>query len=130
MLGAPAGLDEVINYADFKKETSVESLEDQATLDDSPDKQEIQSLLSGNITINGSRIVILQGGKKRSYCLSLFSTSFFYFLSAGLLLIYTQFSLYRIKDFAKKTSSVIYWSQKLPIKVHVVFLTVELNISH
>ena len=88
MLGAPAGLDEVINYADFKKETSVESLEDQATLDDSPDKQEIQSLLSGNITINGSRIVILQGGKKRSYCFSLFSTSFFYFLSAGSLLFH------------------------------------------
>ena len=105
MLGAPAGLDEVINYADFKKETSVESLEDQATLDDSPDKQEIQSLLSGNITINGSRIIILQGGKKRSYCLSLFSTSFFlissrqahcYFIEV----IYTQFSLYRIKDFS------------------------------
>ena len=104
MLGAPAGLDTIINYADFKKETSVESLEDQATLEDSPAKQEIQSLLSGNITINGSRIAILQGGKKRSYCLSLFSTSFFisswqahcYFIEV----IYTQFSLYRIKDFA------------------------------
>ena len=66
MLGAPAGLDEVINYADFKKETSVESLEDQATLEDSPDKEEIQSLLSGNMKINGSRVAILQGGKKRS----------------------------------------------------------------
>ena len=112
MLGAPAGLDEVINYADFKKETSVESLEDQATLEDSPDKQEIQSLLSGNITINGSRIAILQGGKKRSYCLSLFSKSFFIsswqshccFIEA----IYTQFSLYRIKRFCLKKPVVWY----------------------
>ena len=67
MLGAPAGLDDVINYADFKKETFVEPLDDPATLEDSPDEQEIQDLLSRNITVNGSRIVILQDGKKISY---------------------------------------------------------------
>ena len=54
-----------------RKRHRKESLEDQATLEDSPDKQEIQSLLSGNMKINGSCIAILQGGKKRSYCLRL-----------------------------------------------------------
>ena len=67
MLGAPAGLDDVINYADFKKETFVEPLDDPATLEDSPDEQEIQDLLSRNITVNVCRIVILQDGKKISY---------------------------------------------------------------
>ena len=85
MLGAPAGLDDVIDYADFKKETFVEPLDDQATLEDSPDEQEMQYLLSGNITVNGSRITILQDGKK-SYCLSLFSIEPCLFLSAGSLL--------------------------------------------
>ena len=86
MLGTPAGLDDVINYADFKKETLVEPLDDQATLEDSPDEQEIQALLSGNITVNGSRIAILQDGKKISYCLSLSSIELCFFLSAGSLL--------------------------------------------
>ena len=85
MLGAPAGLDDVIDYADFKKETFVEPLDDQATLEDSPDEQEIQALLSGNITVNGSRITVLQDGKK-SYCLSLFSIKPRLFLLAGSLL--------------------------------------------
>lgn len=83
MLGAPAGLYDVINYADFKKETLVEPLDDPATLEDSPDEQEIQDPLSGNITVNGSRIAILQDGKKISYCLSLFSIDLCFFLSAG-----------------------------------------------
>ena len=86
MLGAPAGLDDVINYADFKRETLVEPVDDQATLEDSPDEQEIQDLLSGNITVNGSRIAILQDGKKISHCLSLFSIELCFFLSAGSLL--------------------------------------------
>ena len=86
MLGAPAGLDDVINYADFKKETLVEPLDDQATLEDSPDEQEIQDLLSGNITVNGSGIAILQDGKKIIYCLCLFSIELCFFLSAGSLL--------------------------------------------
>ena len=86
MLGAPAGLADVINYADFKKETLVEPLDDQATLEDSPDEQEIQALLSGNITVNGSRIAVLQDGKKISYCLSLFSIELCFFPSAGSLL--------------------------------------------
>ena len=86
MLGAPAGLDDVINYADFKEETFVQPLDDQATLEDSPDEQEIQDLLSGNITVNGSRIAILQDGKKISYCLSLSSIELCFFLSAGSLL--------------------------------------------
>ena len=86
MLGAPAGLDDVINYADFKNETLVEPLDDPATLEDSPDEQEIQDLLSGNITVNGSRIAILQDGKKINYCLSLFSVELCVFPSAGSLL--------------------------------------------
>ena len=91
MLGAPAGLDDVINYADFKKETLVEPLDDQATLEDSPDEQEIQALLSGNITVNGSRIAILQDCKKISYCLSLFSTDLCFFPFGRLTVSYCHF---------------------------------------
>lgn len=38
MLSAPAGLEDVVDYADFKQEASVESMEDESTLEDEPDE--------------------------------------------------------------------------------------------
>ena len=63
MLSAPAGLEDVIDYADFKQEASVESMEDESTLEDEPDEQDLQDLMAGNIKANESRIIIISGGE-------------------------------------------------------------------
>ena len=62
MLSSPAGLEEVIDYADFKEELSLLSLDDELTLEDEPDEQDLHELVSGNITVNGSRLIILPSG--------------------------------------------------------------------
>ena len=62
MLSSPAGLEEVMDYADFKEELSLLSLDDELTLEDEPDEQDLQELVSGNITVNGSRLIILPSG--------------------------------------------------------------------
>lgn len=64
MLSAPAGLEEVIKYADFKSEMSLEQLDDESTLEDEPDREDLDDLLSGNITSNQSQIVILSTGRR------------------------------------------------------------------
>ena len=63
MMSAPAGLEEVINYADFKQEATLESVEDESTLEDEPDEQDLQDLIAGNITLNASRTIILTPGE-------------------------------------------------------------------
>ena len=62
LLSSPAGLEEVIDYADFKEELSLLSLDDELTLEDEPDEQDLHELVSGNITVNGSRLIILPSG--------------------------------------------------------------------
>ena len=63
MLSAPAGLEDVINYADFKEEASVESVEDESTLEDEPDEEDLQDIMAGIVTVNESRIIIVQTGE-------------------------------------------------------------------
>ena len=63
MMSAPAGLEEVINYADFKQEASLEPVEDESTLEDEPDEQDLEDLFAGNITLNASRTIILPSGE-------------------------------------------------------------------
>jgi len=62
MLSAPVGLEEVINYADFKEEAIVESAEDESTLEEEPDQQDLQDLTAGSITVNEGRIINLESG--------------------------------------------------------------------
>lgn len=62
LLSSPAGLEEVMDYADFKEELSLLSLDDELTLEDEPDEQDLHELVSGNITVNGSRLIILPSG--------------------------------------------------------------------
>ena len=64
MLSAPAGLEEVIKYVDFKSEMSLEQLDDESTLEDEPDREDLDDLISGNITSNQSQIVILSTGRR------------------------------------------------------------------
>ena len=62
MLSAPAGLEEVIKYADFKDEAPVEELDDESTLEDEPDEDDLQDLISGNTTVNESHVIVLKTG--------------------------------------------------------------------
>lgn len=62
LLSSPAGLEEVMDYADFKEELSLLSLDDELTLEDEPDEQDLHELVSGNITVNGSGLIILPSG--------------------------------------------------------------------
>lgn len=64
MLSSPAGLEDVIDYADFKEEASVESVEDESTLEDEPDEQDLHDIMAGIVTVNESKIIILQTGEK------------------------------------------------------------------
>lgn len=66
MSSSPAGLEEVINYADLKEEASVEPVEDESTLEDEPDEEDLQDLFSGNITVNESQIINLPAGKSKN----------------------------------------------------------------
>ena len=52
----------MIDYADFKEELSLLSLDDELTLEEEPDEQDLHELVSGNITANGSRLIILPSG--------------------------------------------------------------------
>ena len=62
MLSTPAGLEEVIKYADFKDEAPVEELDDQSTLEDEPDEDDLQDLISGNTAVNESHVIVLKTG--------------------------------------------------------------------
>ena len=62
LLSAPVGLDEVINYADFKQETTMESVDDESTLEEEPNEQDLQALIAGNITVKQAQIIILESG--------------------------------------------------------------------
>ena len=57
-MSTPAGLEEVIKYADFKQEASVGDIDDESTLEDDPDEEDLQDLMSGNVTVKESRIML------------------------------------------------------------------------
>ena len=62
-MSAPVGLEEVIKYADFKKEATVEDVDDDSTLEDEPNEEDFEDMISGNITLNVSRIIVLPDGE-------------------------------------------------------------------
>ena len=65
-MSAPAGLEEVIKYADFKKEATVEDVDDDSTLEDEPDEEDLEDIISGNSRFNVSRILVLPDGELKS----------------------------------------------------------------
>lgn len=75
MMSTPAGLEEVIKYADFKKETIVEDVDDDSTLEDEPDEEDLKDMIFGKITLNASQIIVLPNGE----LIFLFLYSFFFF---------------------------------------------------
>ena len=62
-MSTPAGLEEVIKYADFEQEASVGDVDDTSTLEDEPDEEDLQELMSGNVTVSENSIILLPCGK-------------------------------------------------------------------
>jgi len=78
MMSAPAGLEEVIRYADFKKKATVEDVDDDSTLEEEPDEEDLEDIISGNITLNSSRIIVLPDGELVRFPYSGFFVLFFF----------------------------------------------------
>ena len=63
MLSAPAGLEEVIKYADFKDEVTAVQVDDGSTFEDEPDQDDLRDVITGNITLDDGRVIALSNGR-------------------------------------------------------------------
>ena len=63
MLSAPAGLEEVIKYADFKDEVTAVQVDDDSTFEDEPDQDDLREVITGNITFDEGRVILLSNGR-------------------------------------------------------------------
>ena len=63
MLSTPAGLEEVIKYADFKEEVTAVQVDDGSTFEDEPDQDDLRDVITGNITLDEGRVIALSNGR-------------------------------------------------------------------
>ena len=63
MLSTPAGLEEVIKYADFKDEVTAVQVDDDSTFEDEPDQDDLREVITGNITFDEGRVILLSNGR-------------------------------------------------------------------
>ena len=63
MLSAPAGLEEVIKYADFKDEVTAVQVDDDSTFEDEPNEDDLRDVITGNITFDEGRVIALSNGR-------------------------------------------------------------------
>ena len=63
MLSAPAGLEEVIKYADFKDEVTAVQVDDDSTFEDEPNQDDLRDVITGNITLEEGRVIALKNGR-------------------------------------------------------------------
>ena len=63
MLSTPAGLEEIIKYADFKEEVTAVQVDDGSTFEDEPDQGDLRDVITGNITLDEGRIIALSNGR-------------------------------------------------------------------
>ena len=63
MLSAPAGLEEVIKYADFKDEVTAVQVDDDSTFEDEPNQDDLRDVITGNITLDEGRVIALKNGR-------------------------------------------------------------------
>ena len=63
MLSAPAGLEEIIKYADFKEEVTAVQVDDGSTFEDEPDQDDLRDVITGNITLDEGRVIALSNGR-------------------------------------------------------------------
>ena len=63
MLSTPAGFEEIIKYADFKEEVTAIQVDDGSTFEDEPDQDDLWDVISGNITFDKGRVIVLSNGR-------------------------------------------------------------------
>jgi len=63
ILGSPAKVEDVIQYADFSNRISPVRLADKSTVDLEPDLEELAGLMDGSLKLNNSDLHILPSGK-------------------------------------------------------------------
>ena len=63
MLSTPAGLEEIIKYADFKEAVTAVQVDDGSTFEDEPDQGDLRDVITGNITLDEGRIIALSNGR-------------------------------------------------------------------
>ena len=63
MLSTPAGLEEVIKYADFKDEVTAVQVDDDSTFEDEPNEDDLRDVITGNITFDEGRVIALSNGR-------------------------------------------------------------------
>ena len=63
MLSAPAGLEEIIKYADFKDEVTAVQVDDDSTFEDEPNQDDLRDVITGNITLDEGRVIALKNGR-------------------------------------------------------------------
>ena len=63
MLSTPAGLEEIIKYADFKEEVTAVQVDDGSTFEDEPDQDDLRDVITGNITLDEGRVIALSNGR-------------------------------------------------------------------
>ena len=63
ILGSPARIEEIIQYADFTQRVSPVNLVDESTVDGEPSQDDLRGLMDGNITLNNSNLHVLSLGK-------------------------------------------------------------------
>ena len=63
ILGSPAKVEDVIQYADFSSRISPVRLADKSTVDLEPDVEELAGLMDGSLKLNNSDVLVLTSGK-------------------------------------------------------------------
>ena len=65
ILGSPARIEEVIQYADFTQKISPVQLVDESSVDDEPNLDDLHGLIDGNVTLNSTNLYVLPAGRLR-----------------------------------------------------------------
>ena len=63
MLGTPARIEEIIQYADFTQRVSPVQLIDVSTVDEEPELDDVNGLISENITLNNTNIHVMDSSR-------------------------------------------------------------------
>ena len=63
MLSAPAGLEEIIKYADFRDKVTAVQVDDDSTFEDEPNQDDLRDVITGNITLDEGRVIALSNGR-------------------------------------------------------------------
>ncbi len=63
IIGGPSKIEDVIQYADFTEKVSPVELDDETTLDEEPNLENLFGLMNGNITLNNTDVHLVPASK-------------------------------------------------------------------